>query len=67
MAADSREVFLPVQTRVCRDSKTSSDRARQGAAPTLERHEIRSREGLQTGLKRFIIKSLIFILFDLSL
>ncbi len=67
LAANSREVFLPVQTRAGRYTSTSSDRARQDASGCRVRHEIRRREEPQIGLTRFIIKPMIFILFDLSL
>ena len=57
LAADSREVFPNVQTRAIQDSSTPSDRARRGASGWPQSHEIRRREGPQTGLTRFIIKS----------
>ena len=49
LPADSREVFLPVQTRAIQDSSTPSDRARRGAPPTDVSHEIQRREGPQPG------------------
>ena len=49
MAADSREVLHPVQTRAIQDSSTPADRARQGAHSLVMRQQIRRREGPQTG------------------
>ena len=57
MGAKGEEVFYTAQTVAIRDSRTPSDSARQGASPKLKSHEIRRREGPQTGLTRFIIKS----------
>ena len=47
MAADSREVFRPPQTRAIQDSSTPPDRARRDAPPVQLSHEIRRREGTQ--------------------
>ena len=57
LGAKSAEVFRGLQTRAIQDSSTPSDRARQDASRWLKSHEIRRREGTQTGLTRFIIKS----------
>ncbi len=57
LGAKSAEVFPRVYLRASRDSSTPSDRARQGASGVQLSHEIRRREGPQTGLTRFIIKS----------
>jgi hypothetical protein len=57
LAADGEEVLRTAQTRAIQDSSTPSDRARRGALRKLKSHEIRRREGPQTGLRRFIIKS----------
>jgi len=57
LGAKSAEVFLPAQTHASQDSSTPSDRARQDAVRVLKSHEICRREGPQTGLARFIIKS----------
>ena len=67
LAAKGEEVFYTAQTRAIQDSSTPPDRARQDASRLLKSHEIRRREGPQIGLTKFIIKSKIFILFDLSL
>ncbi len=57
LGAKSAEVFPRVFSRAIQDSNTPADRARRDAPGTQESHEIRRREGLQTGLTRFIIKS----------
>ena len=57
LAADSREVFCNPQTCAIQDSSTPSDSARRDASGCQLSHEIRRREGTQTGLTRFIIKS----------
>ncbi len=57
LGAKSAEVFPNAQTAAIQDSNTPSDSARRDAPRKLKRHEIRRREGTQTGLTRFIIKS----------
>ena len=57
LGAKSAEVFPNVKTRASQDSSTPSDKARRGAPGWWMSHEIRRREGTQTGLTRFIIKS----------
>ena len=49
MAADSVEVFQPPQTAAIQDSSTPLDRARRDALRLRESHEIRRREGPQSG------------------
>ena len=49
LGAKSAEVFYTAQTAAIRDLSTPSDRARRASAPFRESHEIRRREGPQTG------------------
>ncbi len=57
LGAKSAEVFGRGFLNAIQDSRTPSDSARQDALGTVVSHEIRRREGPQTGLTRFIIKS----------